>query len=950
MSSRVKCTCGWSWNKSDSSVKDMYICHECGRDNSNNMKNGGWLDNYGEEENANDSQVSFPEGFVGEGTFNGPKFDNPAVKGQFAMGGTMPGAVGFSYARTQGIPSEGKYAKKTLPSAQDGNKLNPLSYPQPDHYSNINPFFVRDPEHGIFVGGVNPTYSTKDFSIGASAVGVGNKDFIKPIVDYGIRGSYNPTDSLSINANISKGNVGAGLRYRFENGGDIAQNGQEMEYYREGLDWKPKSISESGAWLDDYDVAQNGKKKVKLKDERLQAIKLSESTNVKKKNFDLEQTRETKTYLNQLAAQQKEDKRRKALTKDQREREDYNARNEERGSIQATVPESKWERTKAIVSNPMTAIGYAARNESLPARFQLGPRNEYDYATDWINPLQGIAAATEIPGELSRGEYLNAGLSLLDAADLGVYAKGAMKASKPLLQKAGKALGTEEGLLSNAWKLNPNAEKLNNANSSYRVAGLDAFEDFKNTGVVRSGDGSLHTFKFADSKGNFHQIKRPTGFPSFQKGYADMRYAPEEGAVVFETGLPTFKRGEINPVTGNRIRGRHYAHRVIDPETGLIMTEIPAADVRLFGDKPHWWKGYKEVPKQEDGGIIKNDVAQTGKTVEYGTPEYEEAYNRGEVVTDEGEYSPILLDEVVIKRPSTEFGKVRKELSKYNSWEKYAQKFLGEFEKNMGQTLENLPEYRKQEYEDYINKLAFNEYIKTHPQAKGEKRGAYIDRIQAENANSSNFKRAYEANADYNDATDVNKWRKSLIGLGSIVLPKLAMDRMKQSSDYFSKEEKEDMIDNPISTQFGDVLGTLEPLTIPVESLYGNKSFGDIASGQSADIPMSERILGDPLMLGFEAAPLLMEGVKGLRGASTVTKALSEESALSKLNMVDEAVASKPWSMQELPGLHLQSTMDNGAISKIVEPKSGLINTEQALAIIGKESGGSDKVALIKQG
>jgi hypothetical protein len=45
MKGKVKCTCGWSWNKSDSSKKDMYVCHECGRDNSNNMKNGGWLDN-----------------------------------------------------------------------------------------------------------------------------------------------------------------------------------------------------------------------------------------------------------------------------------------------------------------------------------------------------------------------------------------------------------------------------------------------------------------------------------------------------------------------------------------------------------------------------------------------------------------------------------------------------------------------------------------------------------------------------------------------------------------------------------------------------------------------------------------------------------------------------------------------------------------------------------------
>jgi hypothetical protein len=55
------------------------------------------------------------------------------------------------------------------------------------------------------------------------------------------------------------------------------------------------------------------------------------------------------------------------------------------------------------------------------------------------------------------------------------------------------------------------------------------------------------------------------------------------------------------------------------------------------------------------------------------------------------------------------------------------------------------------------------------------------------------------------------------------------------------------------------------------------------------------------------------------------------------------------WSPKELPGLHLKSTIDNGPISKIVEPKTGLINVEQALAIIGKESGGSDKVALIKE-
>ena len=143
-SGKVKCTCGWSWNKSDSSKKDMYICHECGRDNSNNMKNGGWLDSYADggtmqehQENYNDNSVSLPEGFVGEGYNTKGRNYSPAWGGQFQMGGSLPGAtghmyarykkgglvpgdVGFNYPRTGEIPSNGPGAKKTMASAQDG--------------------------------------------------------------------------------------------------------------------------------------------------------------------------------------------------------------------------------------------------------------------------------------------------------------------------------------------------------------------------------------------------------------------------------------------------------------------------------------------------------------------------------------------------------------------------------------------------------------------------------------------------------------------------------------------------------------------------------------------------------------------------------------------------------------------------------------------------------------
>lgn len=83
-----------------------------------------------------------------------------------------------------------------------------------------------------------------------------------------------------------------------------------------------------------------------------------------------------------------------------------------------------------------------------------------------------------------------------------------------------------------------------------------------------------------------------------------------------------------------------------------------------------------------------------------------------------------------------------------------------------------------------------------------------------------------------------------------------------------------------------------------------------------------------------------------LRGyGSNTPKQLPGSSAASSVDDVGKG----SWQMKELPGLHLKSTMEGQAISKIVD-KTGKINTEQALAIIGKESGGADKVALIKQG
>jgi hypothetical protein len=737
MKGKVKCTCGWSWNKSDSSVKDMYICHECGRDNSNNMKNGGWLDNY------NDSQASAPEGMVGDGFSNVGRNYSPAWGGQFQNGGKTPLYVeskndpryiayqdslalykGSNQERVNKLLAQGfKYdvdkksksknyiftnkdkkdyqkgqvnPKKGLQKIiQDGNdgkkdsalggkddknaqyelmhgKIAPIGVaPLYDDWWRTSQYLYESKNNNTLPGSIydkdqknfrkNPHYkapyaidktgkvlrnffnvplykkpnlevrvgepSEEDLSInvqepiivkptttkettkpksnywtdkdvsadawkkfikqhpGAIGMDPNNVDkdgYHLPIYEDKQRPKVEALQPLTPQPIISNLFSDAKLpvirpEARMPKSYDVNSQRQTMsgpsDYYnynQEGVDYetamrakaasdaynadvekrygpqneyrtaksaaeaakrlkqlrsefnmtpnyqmggnvypvnyvpqaamgasmpgavgftyartkgipsngpyakKTMASAKNGGWLDQYDEAQDGERvlpnndralkilaniqkrkqkgisspefsNVKIKDERALATKPAVSTAVKKRDFDLEQSKDNKAYNSAVAAQKaaekKEAARRAKLTKEQREREDYNAYAQEHGSITQSVPETNWERTKAIVSNPMTAIGYKVRGENLPGRFQYGPRNEHDYAVDWINPLQGAVALSEIPGELSRGEFLEAGLSGLDALDLGVYARGAKKAVTPLVKKGVKQLG-----------------------------------------------------------------------------------------------------------------------------------------------------------------------------------------------------------------------------------------------------------------------------------------------------------------------------------------------------------------------------------------------------------------------------------------------------------------------------------------------------------------------------
>ena len=59
-----------------------------------------WLDNYGQEDNYNDSKISLPKGFVGQGYDISGRNYSPAWEGQFQSGGNIESK--WEYSNTNG--------------------------------------------------------------------------------------------------------------------------------------------------------------------------------------------------------------------------------------------------------------------------------------------------------------------------------------------------------------------------------------------------------------------------------------------------------------------------------------------------------------------------------------------------------------------------------------------------------------------------------------------------------------------------------------------------------------------------------------------------------------------------------------------------------------------------------------------------------------------------------
>jgi hypothetical protein len=91
---------------------------------------------------------------------------------------------------------------------------------------------------------------------------------------------------------------------------------------------------------------------------------------------------------------------------------------------QAEPDQSYYDRTKEILINPLTAFGYAARNEDLPQRFSRNTegRNALDNVIDMVNPVAIGEGIANIPSNIGKGNYMDAAGSILDAMPLGISA------------------------------------------------------------------------------------------------------------------------------------------------------------------------------------------------------------------------------------------------------------------------------------------------------------------------------------------------------------------------------------------------------------------------------------------------------------------------------------------------------------------------------------------------
>ncbi len=353
-----------------------------------------------------------------------------------------------------------------------------------------------------------------------------------------------------------------------------------------------------------------------------------------------------------------------------------------------------------------------------------------------------------------------------------------------------------------------------------------------------------------------------------------------------------------------------------------------------------------------DGSVYppntKVKVNQDNQIKEYdiSSPEYRDLYNSGKLMSydkNTDTYSATPLKEVTVTAEAPQWLKDKRNLEKQYSKDWYIDNNMPKFSRSMGVSANNMHPNNVKQYDEYINNKVAESILKRNPNFDKDYEN---DRLKTlSNYSQKELEIIKSSNLSHKIEPSIwSKFEQGLLSVGNAGSP------VTFKNENLTQEEAKKE-DNP--------LNILQPLNIPskmVQSSYKDGySFTDALKGKNNNAGIVEDIVTDPLnLVGVGLAGKLSKADKVIDATKAGSRFLNKIDDVVKpiISSVDDVgkQASKQWQLEELPGLHLKSTMEGQSISKIIEPKTGLVNVEQALGIIAKESGGADKVALIRQG
>lgn len=393
-----------------------------------------------------------------------------------------------------------------------------------------------------------------------------------------------------------------------------------------------------------------------------------------------------------------------------------------------------------------------------------------------------------------------------------------------------------------------------------------------------------------------------------------------------------------------------------------------------------------------DGGEDPNDkivkVNQNNEVKEYNTSsqEYRDLYNSGKLMNYDEKTDTYIappLKELVIEEEAPEWLKYKRNLEKQYSKDWYIDNQLPKWARSTGASADNMGGNQKG-YDEYINNKLAESILKRNPKvgssynerlawyySLSEKEREIVNNsysadkfspaVRAYMESQSNEAKKYSILETFRDA---DKLAQSVEGtperfrifpnaennIENYINPLMWIGDMAKGLGNVPKDIKEENYLKAVSSVASPLLGgALGGLGAKTTGQFVKNTFLPLGGLEKNIVRGGKNLVVDGLAGKLSKADKVIDATKvGSKVLNKIDDVVKP--AISIADDVTKQTYKTTWQLEELPGLHLKSTMTDGAISKIVEPKTGLINTEQALGIIGKESGGADKVALIKQG